>query len=33
VKDWLLANLSPIIVVILVILGVNLLGSALLLFG
>lgn len=32
VKDWLLANLSPIIVVVLVILGFNLLGSALLLF-
>ena len=32
VKDWLLANISPIIVVILVILGFNLLGSALLLF-
>lgn len=32
VKDWLLANLTPIIVVVLVILGFNLLGSALLLF-
>lgn len=32
VKDWLLTNMSPIIVVVLVILGFNLLGSALLLF-